>query len=1835
MSNEPGSSWLSQTRHRVRSLRSRLRNPWTIPLMILLVLVLIGVGALLLNTINRRQIQVDDGSVWVTAQNEGKAARFKPDIGEADVALSTGTNKFNLTQSGYTTILGQEGSMFSIKASTAGISDRTRLGSQFSQVVNGPAVALFQKTTGKVWVGRGTDLKTLNPDKQQPTLTLGQGAAVAVTPQGSVYAFQPSDGTVLVVNDPDSRAHHSLDSITGGKTIKADGMTVVGDQAVVLSDRTLYWSKGSVRLHSSGDLKLQETPVDQDQQGTWVGVSDQQGLHLVNLDSPGTEPTLIATGGSGRPAPPVSSGGCLWAAWSSSSRNFIRLCGTDGGIPTRQNMGDASKLDPRLTTLQSISPTTDLVFRANHRHVILNDVMTGNVWNPRESTKVIKIQWQTVEVKETKATDKKEDSANNQQRFAPTCDSRSGSIKAEDDQFGIRAGTQAILDPLRNDHQTDCAVLQINDARTSSGQITLAPAYDGRFLQVDATHAQPGTIRINYSITDGHGQVSSASIDLTIAPNEMGAGNKAPEQVDTPPEYEVEEGATIDINALAGFEDPDGDTMTLVSASPTNSDQVSVSTRTDGKLTLAAGSATTGRISVKVIVSDGRMSGEGLVFFSIRPGNTLAPLVDPVIRQVQPGRSVSIGLKQAVHGNSAQPLQLIKVDQPKETRVEANTEDLSFTFSSQTPGTYYVPYTVAQGDHTAQGLARLEVTQIKGDEAKPVAVNDLALLGADQTAIVDPLDNDFDPMGGVLSLTSVSVDPTLGIKAGIVNHKRVYLTAHQVPTHPVRISYTVTNTAGEAQGTITLQPPPLDRSTSTPKAGNISAQVRQGGLVTVKVMDHVTCPDGTTVSLEPNLGKDQETFKGLVFVSGDIVRYQAEQETGTYPVTYTVKDNLGNTASGTITFKVHASNQQDKPAPTPGDIQAQVAAGSKVRIPISLTGIDPDGDCDTLSGLGNQVPKLGRITEVGADYLVYEAYADSRGTDDFTYAVEDWVGQRAQGHLRIGVFQSSNGGGVFSRDDQVTLRPGTAVEVPVLSNDISGDEAELTLDPHLETTGVTDARVDRDMISLTTPTQAGTSYVLYRAKNKAGISDQATLTINTDPKAPIQPPTLQDYDVAPADTIDKRTVEVNLADSMTNPSGTLDDLRLEVHPSAREHARVKEGKGSTTLSIDLTNQARAIPYTVTNTRYGITSTAFVKVPAYGVFPPTLRPKAPTLRVRAGQSITIDIADQVRVGAGKTARIASPDSVSATKSDGSNPYLNPTTLKFTADKDYSGPASLTFTAQDGIPDGKTIVNSAVLTLPITVEGGREEPPNLSAPTIDLVAGEPAQTISLQALTQTPSGSRSSSYTYTTSGPDGPIQANLSPQGQLTVSADKTAKPGTRSTLPVTITYSDGSVKSGLAFRIVKTTRPLASVPSLNLRVKAGQSLDVNVLDGAMNPFPETPLRVVGVVTDDASKLTASSKEDGRVTIKTDKDIGASTNTVLVTVEDGTRDKDRRVSAAIGVSIIDKPQAPRVLISSPRTGDGRVSMAWEPGNSNGSPIDEYRVSYHSDANSGQQSCSTATTCTITGLTNGQDYSFTVQAHNEVGWSPASSPLAARPDVTPGSVRNLSMDGSTKETLTVRWDQPENRGSAVDRYTIQTSGSGCGAMRSRSPTATSAIFSVDHQDAGQACSVTVIPSNLAGSGQASSASGATWSHPDPPSFDSVEQVDPANKANQVNLVLTPGSTHGKPCGDILVTIEGVNPSTASWTLGCTPQTATRQITLPSSVARPGETIQFKAVSRISGIGDEGHSPSVTKELTLAGGQPTMMQALQDRRTLNPIGSRLSEPNRPLQRTRINKHE
>lgn len=1695
-------------KERLQAIMRTGRRPWLVPLVCLLAVLAVIIGAFIVSSVTERHLKLDDGTVWVTALNEGKAARYNVALKEPDVAVMASGARFDVAQADGVTMLDEDASTASIDQATVSMADSTPTKNGIHTYVGGDTVAMLDAQRGDVWVGDAADVKSIRPVDSDPTMRLGVGGKVAVTHDGTVYGYRPRDAKVLAVDPAESMDPREVTSLADGAQ-SADSFTVVGDHPVIASGDRLIWDKGgSAEFKDAGPLVLQAPSADAEQDD-WVAAGAQSGLALVDLSSKSGDPRLLSSGAKGEPAQPVSLGGCVRGAWAQKAHNAIKVCSADA--------------DVQFKTLEAIDGTSQLVYRVNHRHAVLNDVFNGNLWNPDVDTSVIKIQWKKLETKQESREQNNDESTNSKRNFEKQCSSKSGQIKAADDEFGARVGSHQILDVLRNDEQTDCSVLRITSVSApKNSSITVSPIYDGRYLQLNAADASTGTATFTYEISDGRDQTSSATVTLKFESN---SGNHAPRQVETPEQIDVEQGASYTGNALGGFADADGDPLTLVDAHVENTEEATVSTRADGQLTFNAGSMNSGRATVKLTVSDGKETATGTMYFAVRPAHTLPASIDPVVRKTTPNTPTQIDLKPYVHGTSADPVKISDVEAPDKTTATPHPSDMGFTFTAQQTGTYYVSYTATQGTIPATGLVRVEVEALTKDEARPIAANDVALLGADNTAIVEPLTNDVDPLGGVLSVTDVKAPADSSIKTGIVSNKRVYLTAMQLPTAPVEIEYTVANAAGSSTGTIVLQPPALSGASSAPKASNVDVSVRTGGIVSVDVPAHVTYADGTTITLSNKLQYDTSTFKGLVFVASDIVRYQAPSDPGSYPVTYTVTDTLGNSASATITFNVHRADADAKAAASPKDVEAQVAAGQKIRIPITLRGIDNDGDDVQLLGLGNTVPQLGRISEVGADYLVYEAYEDSAGTDEFSYAVEDWTGRRAQANVRVGIFKSGANSSVYARDDTVTLRPNTATTVPVLLNDVASDDSKLTVDDKLETQGVTDAKVTNDMVSFTTPSTAGTGYIVYTIENKAGISDRATLTVNVDPKAPIEPPTAYDYHVPAIATIDKRSVDVDVSKFIANPSGSSDVLAVDVDKSARDHAHMASGK-PTTISIDLTDEARAVPYTVTNTEHDITSTAFIMVPAYGVFPPQLRPKAPPLNVNAGSSITISIADYVRVGVGKTA-VVEKDSVSATKAANDDLYVNDQTLKFTAAKDYGGPASITFTVTDGKREGKgnvKIVNSSVITLPITVIGHEMPAPTFSSTTVDVVAGESPTTINLRELTHTTESDEDAKFKYSGGTNSGGITASVTANGKLTVSAETTAKPGATASVPISIAYGSngGVVQAGVTARVTASTRPLARVNGTTTRIKAGETKHVDVLADAYNPFPDSPLKIVSASSDDGGKLSVSV-DGSRIAVTAAKDIGASSTRVLVTVGDATGSADRQVTATYTFSVVDRPGAPILFpITGPKQ-DGAVTLSWTPGDANGSPITDYEVSW----DGGKKLCGAVTSCQITGLKNGTDYMFTVRAQNEVGWSDSSHAEKGTPDKTP-EAPEVHADGGHNE-ITATWSLPaKSTGSSTTAFYVSLDD---GAPEKVGPSTTKKTFRFENiPNDGETHVVTVQAENKAGMGEVGrSKSIQVYGDVDKP------VVDAKHDGDKVKVSVGVANWHGAGCTSIDVSLNG----------------------------------------------------------------------------------------------------
>ena len=114
----------------------------------------------------------------------------------------------------------------------------------------------------------------------------------------------------------------------------------------------------------------------------------------------------------------------------------------------------------------------------------------------------------------------------------------------------------------------------------------------------------------------------------------------------------------------------------------------------------------------------------------------------------------------------------------------------------------------------------------------------------------------------------------------------------------------------------------------------------------------------------------------------------------------------------------------------------------------------------------------------------------------------------------------------------------------------------------------------------------------------------------------------------------------------------------------------------------------------------------------------------------------------------------------------------------------------------------------------------------------------------------------------------------------------------------------------------------------------------------------------------------------------------------------------------------PSAPRNVVTT--GGNASATISWSaPTNYNGPGVTGYTITSTVGSHACTPSPATATTCTVTGLTNGTPYTFTVKATNSIGTGPLgySSPVtpAAVLTASPSSLA-LAVSGASR-TITVR--------------------------------------------------------------------------------------------------------------------------------------------------------------------------------------------------------------------------
>ena len=1563
------------------------------------------------------QLDLDDGAVWVTSTDRGMLGRYNVPVEELNAGLAAQAARFDVLQ--------DRGDVLLTSPASLALVDPVTVAAVTEVAVSGVTVSLGGGTValadadGRVWVRPLAALGELGPGTE-PDAQAGPGGAVVVAATGAALAVSPADGAVTRVA-PGVAA--PAGSVGPGAV---EQLTAVGDEPVVLTGSRLRTRHGTVDLQGEGLVLQQPGP-----QAATVLVASRTVLLEVPLL--GGEVVEHPAGG-GPPARPVRVGSCVYGAWASGAGSYLRRCGED---------------ELRRDLAQVAAAPGTLVFRVNRSMVVLNDTAAGRLWLPEQDSDVRVPDWEQVAPEPQQQPDTQQAQGTLTQDLVAECGQDSGAPQARDDELGVRAGRTTVLPVLDNDSSGDCGILAITEFdRLPPGFGVLTPVYGGRALQVSVAPGAAGTAAVTYTIGDGRGTTAPSTATLTLHVAVEGA-NGAPVQTRVP-SVTVDAGGRVTADVLSSFTDPDGDDLLLVAATA-DPGAGTVRARQDGQVTFQADGGSLGQARVALSVSDGVDVATGTLVVDVRSTGSVPPRIDPVLAVTYVDRPVTVRPLDFVRSASDEPVALAGVDDVVGATVVPDLLAGTFTFTAPRAGTYYVPFLVTAPPQQAAGLARVDVREWPDQALPPVVARDRALLPAGGEVTVDPLANDEDPSGGVLVLQSVDVPEGLGLQAAVLDHHLVRISSDRTLAASATLVYTVSNGAASATGEIVVVPVPGGGGSQAPVVDGAEATVRTGGVVTVPVLDSAYDPDGDPLVLVRELPEPLGPGQGLLFVSGDVLRYQAPATPMTVRATFAVRDPAGNTTAATLTVRVHASDEDTKAPPRPRDLVARVFAGDTVRIDVPLVGIDADGDGVTLLGLASAAGK--GVVTAGPGWLSYQAFGDEAGTDSFTYAVEDWTGQRAVATVHVGIApRPTSAATVVARDDAVTVRPGQSVEVRVLANDVDSAGGALTLDPALEVPdgGQAGADVERGRVGVVAPDAPGVVHVVYTATNARGGRDTGVLTVTVSVDAPVLPPVAGDVVVPAADTFGKTSVSVDVLAVAQNPSGPLSELAVSMPDVDPQVAGVAPDG---TVVVVLADHAQTLPYLLTNTREpSATAYAFVTVPALGNFPPMLRRNAPELRVASGVQLVIPLDEHVQVAPGRTPSVADEAGISATRSDGASLVRDARTVQFTSADGYSGPASITVPVTDATGPGDELARTALLTLPITVIAVDEHPPTFTPSQLRVAPGEAAVTVDLFTFLTGPDGRPAQAGDYTVRVTSAVPRGFVAPLAGsvLSVSAAASTPKGTTGVLDLAIGYGrSGTMTASVDLAVTASTRQRAKVADLRIEDGVqGHEQSADVLAGAYNPFPDAPLSLVGVTVETPGAGTASVSGASVLLRPAGDFVGEMT--ARYRVRDVTGDPDREVEGRVTLVVSGVPQAP-VPPRVQQIGDRQVVLSWTAPDSRGRPVDSYRVT---GTPGGAVTVCPATTCTVDGLTNDQQYTFVIEAHNAVGWSAPSTPSApARPDAVPDAPSGLVLtfgDGA----LSAAWTAPPVTGSPVTSYTVELTGAVDGPVTT-TETATSHAF------------------------------------------------------------------------------------------------------------------------------------------------------------------------------------
>lgn len=1603
------SSWFRSRRSALISVASSLA-----------IVAVVVTTAVLSTGYRSQQLTLNDGAVWVANNSSHAIGRANTAIAQLNSVVKANGSDLETVQQGDTVLLVDRSNaqLSIVNPATSEAASAVALPAERPEVwIAGQNAVIMAQTTGQVWITPLSQLQNFNQATKE-TFNFGKNAAATVDENGVLYVASPGSGQVFEVDAAASSTDEQQWPIRVSSSAAQLQITAVNGQWAVLDtlDGTLVTESRRIDVSqtvpSGASPELQLPSVSQSSDSSAVLVATTRGLVSVPFSSGSA--TTLSEASSGVPARPLALNGCVFSAWAGGA--LWRQCG--------------SAAAERFTLDQNTAAAT-LSFAVNGTTAALNDATSGDAWAVQRQGELISNWSDLIKTDQTQVQQNQQtNQTQKQQSEVPPV--------AVDEEFGARPGKSTLLPVLMNDYDANGDVLVVASVGSpSADSATLSIVNSDQEVMITLPETAPvhSVVSFKYTITDGHGESATANVNVTVrAPTE----NSAPRQVHVTTGV-VGANGQVTANVLGDWYDPDGDAFYLSSATVANPKD-RVSWKADGEVLFTDGGASTGVKTITLGISDGSAIGTGSLQITVYPQGQVPVITQGYAVQGYVGQSLTVSpLDHAMGGNST--LRLNAVPAVTGLTIVPSFSAGTFTVVAAQAGSYEITYDVTDGSTSTSGLVRLDVSPPPSSNSAPITVPKTVFVSFGNSQTVDVAGSDIDPAGGVLLVSELdSSNESIGVRAVLLEQSNVQITLTKNITRSVNVGYTVTNGLSQTAGTITVIEIPTPSQLQPPIARDDTVNVPVGNVIDIPVLTNDEQPDGQPLTLEPNLVQNVGAGGGLLFASGNELRYLAPSSPGNYTAIYAVS-SAGQTATATVHINVREPNVATDSAPIPATVTGRVLAGGTVRVTIPLTGISPAGNTVQLIGQSSN-PSKGTVTGVGEDYFDYAAGSYSAGTDSFTYTVMDSLGLRATGTVRIGIAPRLDAGrNPVANPDSVQVRPGKTVIVPVLENDSDPDGGTLTITKVEPTVaGATATILNGEYIQVAPPDDDGKTWsFIYTIQNVYGGTAQAFLTVAVSKDAPLSRPVASDTVLTVTDVLGKTSLDVPVLSSVFFADGPVSSLGVALLSGYGSGATVLPNKE---IRVTIKAQSQVIPFQVTHPDDpSIKAYAFIRVPGYDDALPQINTKAPAITVRSEQSVTIDLDQYVAVLGNRTVRLVDTASVEATHANGDNLVVNSHTLVFTSAEQYYGPASISFEVADGDPaDSSTHV--AELVLPITVTPRNNQPPIFVGGTVELEPGQQNE-YDLVQLTNYPATKDDGELVYSVVG-EVPTGFQVTINGQrLDITVSASTQKGTQATLVLGVRDAVNSGQSGrLQIDVVPSTRPLAIAQPDSAVTPRGQTTTINVLanDQSTNPFPGSPLQVINIAGISGASLPAGvsaipSADKSTVAVSVAQSASPGIVTFQYEIADASNDPSRYVWGNVQVYIEDRPD-PVSNLRVTEFDDHGLKLSFSPGSSNNSAITGYEADVTGPGGFSQVvQCGGAGNCSVPTPGNGPSNQVTISivAINSIGRSDPTS-ITGWSDVIPPPPVNLNATPLDRG-LTITWNAPNvASGSPVTYYVVQ---------------------------------------------------------------------------------------------------------------------------------------------------------------------------------------------------------